>query len=59
MSVEHLVSQNLKGEWNEFRQLDDMRIFVVQQGEDLLCEVFGMVSRHVMSRRRRSFHGET
>ena len=32
MSVEHLVSQDLKGEWNQFGQLHDMKNVFVTDG---------------------------
>jgi len=46
VGIEHLEPQNLKGEWNQFGQIRDMGILLMKQRENILRQVFCMVSRY-------------
>jgi hypothetical protein len=43
MGVQHLVPEDLKGKRNQFGQIHDMWILVMQDREDILREVLSMV----------------
>ena len=46
VGVQHLEPQDLKSEGNQFGQIRDMGVFLVQQREHVLRQVFGLFPRY-------------